>query len=55
MVALFTQDANPVFGWKVMGKNDLQHMELDEIKDNFYNIIPADLVLAKRENRIFNN
>jgi len=49
MVALFTQDAKPVCGWKVMRKGQLKDMEKDVIKDNFYNVIPADIILAKRE------
>jgi hypothetical protein len=52
MVALFTQDAKPVYGWKVMGKGELKYMEMDVIKDNFYNVIPADIILAKREDVI---
>ena len=49
MVALFTQDAKPVCGWKVIEEGELKSEDIEVIHDIFYNVSPEDFKLAKRQ------
>ena len=54
-VALFTSDARPVFGWKVMGEGKLEYEDIEVIQDIFYDVTPEDFKLAKRQYEIRRN
>ncbi len=52
MVALFTRDAKPLCGWKVMEEDKLEYMDVEVVQDNFRNISPVNFNLAKRQDEI---
>ena len=48
MVALFTRDAEPICGWKVMEGDELKDEPIGVIQDRF-NVSPENFKLAKRQ------
>ena len=48
MVALFTRDAEPICGWKVMEGGKLKDEPIDAIQDRF-NVSPENFKRAKRQ------
>ena len=48
MVALFTRDAEPICGWKVMEGGKLRDEPIGAIQDRF-NVSPEDFKRAKRQ------
>lgn len=52
IVALFTRDAEPLCGWKVMEEGKLKYEYIEVIQDIFRNISPVNFNLAKRQDEI---
>lgn len=49
MVALFTRDAEPICGWKVMEEGNLEDESIDVIQDIFFGVSPQNFDMAKRQ------
>ena len=48
-VALFTRDAEPICGWKVMEEGQLQDESIEEIQDIFFGVSPQNFDMARRQ------
>ena len=48
-VALFTRDAEPICGWKVMEQGRLQDESIHEIQDIFFGVSPENFNMAMRQ------
>ena len=49
MVALFTRDAEPICGWKVIEGSELKDEYIEVIQNIFFGVSPENFNMAKRQ------